>query len=62
MKFLREATAKGLQILPAELVMAGFPETETMEVRVAEDATAKGLGRAILPWKPGMGQTDPNPK
>ena len=38
MKFLREATAKGLQILPAELAMAGFPEAETAEVHVGEDA------------------------
>lgn len=38
MKFLREATAKGLRILPAELAMAGFPEAETAEVHAAEDA------------------------
>lgn len=38
MKFLREAAAKGLWILPAELAMAGFPEAETAEVHVGEDA------------------------
>lgn len=38
MKFLRQATDKGLRILPAELAMAGFPETETAEVHAAEDA------------------------
>ena len=38
MKFLRQAAAKGLWILPAELAMAGFPEAETAEVHVGEDA------------------------
>ena len=38
MKFLRQAADKGLRILPAELAMAGFPETETAEVHVGEDA------------------------
>lgn len=38
MKFLREATAKGLRVLPAELAMAGFSETQAAEVYVAEDA------------------------
>ncbi|MCR2027136.1 MULTISPECIES: hypothetical protein [Anaerotruncus] len=38
MKFLRQAAAKGLQILPAELAIARFPETETAEVHAAEDA------------------------
>lgn len=38
MKFLREATAKGLRILPAELSTAGFHNAETAEVHVAEDA------------------------
>lgn len=38
MKFLREAAAKGLWILPSELAMAGFPEAETAEVHVGEDA------------------------
>lgn len=28
MKFLREATAKGLRVLPAELAMAGFSEAQ----------------------------------
>ena len=37
MKFLREATAKGLRVLPAELAMAGFSETEAAEVHAAED-------------------------
>lgn len=37
MKFLREATAKGLRVLPAELAMAGFSEAQAAEVHVAED-------------------------
>ena len=38
MKFLRQAADKGLRILPAELAIAGFPESETAEVHVGEDA------------------------
>lgn len=38
MKFLRETTAKGLRVLPAELAMAGFSETAAAEVHAAEDA------------------------
>ena len=38
MKFLREATAKGLRVLPAELAMAGFSEAQAAEVHGAEDA------------------------
>ena len=38
MKFLRETTARGLRVLPAELAMAGFSETQAAEVHAAEDA------------------------
>lgn len=37
MKFLRQATAKGLRILPAELKAAGFPENAEAETHVLND-------------------------
>ncbi|RGX56805.1 hypothetical protein DWV16_00330 [Anaerotruncus sp. AF02-27] len=37
MKFLRQATAKGLRILPAELKTAGFPENAEAETHVLDD-------------------------
>ena len=38
MKFLREATAKGLRILPAELKASGFSPDERTEIHVLDDA------------------------